>query len=94
MEEFDTNELFEENNEFETMKKEIEIEAAMYDLKLHLANENYDNIVRKGIDINAMKESGINMVSLEKTLNLMLDLFVELEEYEKCTKIKEVIQQI
>lgn len=94
MEDFDSNELFEENNEIETMKKDAQIQEAIHTLKLKLANENYEMIVDNGIDINAMRKNGLNIDALENTLKLMLDLFIELEEYEKCSKIKDIIEQI
>jgi hypothetical protein len=94
MEDFETNDLFEETNEIETIKKEAEMEQAMYDLKIKLANENYEMIVDKGVDVVAMKRSGHDTTTLENTLTLMLDLFVELEEYEKCAKIKDILEQI
>lgn len=94
MEDFDTNDLFEETNEIETIQKEAEMEQAMYDLKIKLANENYELIVDKGVDVIAMKRAGHSTTALENTLNLMLELFVELEEYEKCAKIKEILEQI
>jgi hypothetical protein len=94
MEDFDSNELFEENNEIETMKKEAQMEEAIYDLKLKLANENYVMIVDNGIDVASMRKNGLNIDALLVTLNVMLDLFIELEEYEKCAKIRDVIEQI
>jgi hypothetical protein len=94
MEDFDPNELFEENNEIETIKKDAQMEDALYALKLKLANENYEMIVEKGIDIKSMRKNGLDIDALETTLKVMLDLFIELEEYEKCSKIKDVIEQI
>lgn len=94
MEDFDSNELFEENNEIETMKKEAQMEEAIYDLKLKLANENYVMIVDNGIDVPSMRKNGLNIDALLVTLSVMLDLFIELEEYEKCAKIRDVIEQI
>jgi hypothetical protein len=94
MEDFDPNELFEENNEIETIKKDAQMEDALYALKLKLANENYEMIVENGIDIKSMRKNGLDIDALETTLKVMLDLFIELEEYEKCSKIKDVIEQI
>lgn len=94
MEDFDPSELFEENNEIETIKKDAQMQEAMYTLKIKLANENYKMIIDNGIDINAMRKNGLNIAALETTLNFMLDLFIELEEYDKCAKIRDIIKQI
>ncbi len=94
MDDFNFNDLFEEDNEIETMKKEAQMEEAMYELKMKLANENYDMIIENGIDIKMMKNNGLDIKSLNITLNQMLEIFVEVEEYEKCSKIKEILERI
>jgi hypothetical protein len=94
MDDFNFNELFEEDNEIETMKKEAQMEEAMYELKMKLANENYDMIAENGIDIKMMKRNGLDIKSLLITLNEMLEIFIEVEEYEKCAKIKEILERI
>jgi hypothetical protein len=94
MDDFNFNELFEEDNEIETMKKEAQMEEAMYELKMKLANENYNMIIENGIDIKMMKNNGLDIKALNITLNQMLEIFVEVEEYEKCSKIKEILERI
>ena len=94
MDDFNFNDLFEEDNEIETMKKEAQMEEAMYELKMKLANENYDMIIENGIDIKMMKNNGLDIKSLNITLHQMLEIFVEVEEYEKCSKIKEILERI
>jgi hypothetical protein len=66
----------------------------MYELKMKLANENYDMIAENGIDIKMMKRNGLDIKSLLITLNEMLEIFIEVEEYEKCAKIKEILERI
>ena len=72
------------NNE---MKQELE------DIKLKLANENYDSIMSKGIDTDGMIKMGVDIKPIEQTLKQMLELFQDLEEYEKCDNILKYIKQ-
>jgi hypothetical protein len=90
MEDFN-EEIFEENNEIDTIIKEAEMEEKMYELKVKLANENYDMIVKNGIDFDLMEYRGIDIKQSIKTLNEMLELFEELEEYEKCANISKIL---
>lgn len=95
MDEFNFNDLFEEeNDEMETMKREALMEEMMYELKMKLANENYNMIVENGIDIKTMKRNGFDIESLSKTLNQMLEIFIEVEEYEKCSRIRDILEQV
>ena len=50
----DINNLFEEQ-EIDTIKKEAEMNNVMYDLKIKLANENYESIISKGVDFKLME---------------------------------------
>jgi hypothetical protein len=90
MEDFD---LFEEN-EIDTFKREAEMNNILYDLKIRLANENYDSIISKGVDFKLMKKQDIDIVPVVKILGDMLELFEELEEYEKCAKINKILQKV
>jgi protein-arginine kinase activator protein McsA len=67
------------------------MQEMLYEIKLKLANENYDLIVENGIDVKSMRGNGYNVDAVKRTLNQMLDIFVEVEEYEKCAKIKDVL---
>lgn len=87
----DFNEYFEEDNEIEIMKNDAHMQEMLYEIKLKLANENYDLIVENGIDVKAMRGNGYNVDAVKRTLNQMLEIFVEVEEYEKCAKIKETL---
>jgi hypothetical protein len=87
----DFNEYFEEDNEIEIMKNDAYMQEMLYEIKLKLANENYDLIVENGIDVKSMRGNGYNVDAVKRTLNQMLDIFVEVEEYEKCAKIKDVL---
>jgi hypothetical protein len=90
----DINNLFEEQeNEIDTIKKEAEMNNIMYDLKIKLANENYDSIISKGIDFKLMEKQNIDTDSVVKILRDMLELFEELEEYEKCAKISKLLKK-
>lgn len=89
----DFNEYFEEDNEIEIMKNSAMMQEMLHDIKIKLANENYDLIVENGIDIPSMKKNGYNVDALKRTLNQMLEIFVENEEYEKCAEIKKILEQ-
>ena len=90
----DINNLFEEQeNEIDTIKKEAEMNNIMYDLKIKLANENYDSIISKGVDFKLMEKQNIDTDSVVKILRDMLELFEELEEYEKCAKINKILKK-
>ena len=85
---------FEETFNIEAILKDTRMQEILYDLKLKLANENYDMIIKNGIDIHEMIYRGISVTPLVNTLNDMLEIFVELEEYEKCSKIKRILDEI
>ncbi len=87
----DFNEYFEEDNEIEIMKNDAHMQEMLYEIKLKLANENYDLIVENGIDVKAMRGNGYNIDAVKRTLNQMLKIFIDIEEYEKCAKIKETL---
>ena len=90
----DFNNLFEEQeDEINAIKKEAEMKNVMYDLKIKLANENYAEIISKGVDFKLMEEQEIDIRPLVKILGDMLELFEEREEYEKCAKIIKIIKK-
>jgi uncharacterized protein YjgD (DUF1641 family) len=90
----DFNEEFEESFNIETILKDTRMQEILYDLKLKLANENYDMIIKNGIDVHEMIYRGISVVPLINTLNDMLAIFEDLEEYEKCAKIKKILDEV
>lgn len=85
---------YQENNEILEIQKEFEMKEKLIELKLNLARENYYMIMDNGMDIESMKRTGIDLSPVKETLSQMLDIFEEIEEYEKCAKLKEYIQQI
>jgi hypothetical protein len=62
-------------------------------LKFKLCNDNYDVLISKGIDLDEMKERGMDIVPVINTLREMILLFLEVEEYEKCQNIKQIIDE-
>jgi|TARA_B110000908_G_scaffold158416_1_gene199515 hypothetical protein len=70
------------------MKEELEI------IKLKLANENYHALILKGLDIETMNLMGVDLEPIHRTLSEMLNMFQELEQYEKCAKVVEFIKEI
>ncbi len=90
----DINNLFEEQeDEINAIKKEAEMNNVMYDLKIKLANENYESIISKGVDFKLMKQQELDIKPVVKILGDMLELFEELEEYEKCAKINKLLKK-
>jgi|688.fasta_scaffold151997_2 hypothetical protein len=90
----DFNNLFEEQeNEIDTIKKEAEMNNVMYDLKIKLANENYESIISKGVDFKLMEKQELDIKPIVKILGDMLELFEEREEYEKCAKINKILKK-
>jgi len=86
--------LFEEQeNEIDNIKKEAEMNNVMYDLKIRLANENYDSIISKGVDFKLMEKQELDIRPIVKILVDMLELFEELEEYEKCARINKILKK-
>lgn len=85
---------FEETFDIESILKDTRMQEILYDLKLKLANENYNTLVKNGVDIHEMKYRGMSLEPLVNTLNDMLEIFVELEEYEKCSTIKKILDEI
>lgn len=86
--------IFEDQeNEIEIIKKEAEMNNMMYDLKIKLANENYDSIISKGVDFKLMEKQNIDIEPVVRILRDMLELFEELEEYEKCAKISKLLKK-
>lgn len=54
-----------------------------------LIMENYDNIVRNGVDVEGIAEYGEdNLNRLKETLNIMIEFFEDKEDYEKCHDVK------
>jgi hypothetical protein len=54
-----------------------------------LIMENYDNIVKKGVDLVGIAEYGEdNIKRLKETLNIMIKFFEDREDYEKCHDVK------
>jgi hypothetical protein len=90
----DFNNLFEEQeDEINAIKKEAEMNNVMYDLKIKLANENYAEIISRGIDLKLMIKQEIDIKPAVKILRDMLELFEELEEYEKCAQINKILKK-
>lgn len=85
----DSNNLFEDNdNEILKMQEEAQNQERISIIQDQLARANYNAIVKNGIDTNAIKDS---TESIKKILNETLQYFEDLEEYEKCAKLKEVL---
>lgn len=86
--------IFEDQeNEIETIKKRAEMNNTLYDLKIKLANENYDSIISKGVDFKLMQNQNIEIEPIINILGDMLELFKNLEEYEKCEKINKILKK-
>jgi hypothetical protein len=87
----DFNENFEEAYDVEAILKDNRVQEILYDLKLKLANENYIMIAKNGINFEQMIQNGIDIEPTINTLVEMLQIFEDLEEYEKCALIKRTL---
>lgn len=60
-----------------------------------LIMENYDNIVKNGVDVEGIAQYGEdNLNRLKQTLNIMIEFFEDREDYEKCHDVKLFSDQI
>ena len=62
--------LFEED-EIDTFKKGVEMNGILYDLRIKLANENYESVISKGIDFKLMKKQDIDVEPIVQILTDM-----------------------
>ena len=85
---------YQENDEIAEIQKEFEMKERLREIKLKLANENYQALIQRGMDIEGMLKIGIDIEPIHRTLDEMLIIFQDLEEYEKCSKILEFIKEI
>jgi len=91
MEDFEDFE--DQDDEMEILIRNTEMKHDMNMMRIKLANENYDVVTAKGIDFATMrKEENNDVVHILKVLGDMLEIFEELEEYEKCSKINKILQ--
>lgn len=93
---FDDFEGFNDNDNDETseiaqIQKQADMENNMYDLKDRLVRNNWDMILKKGVDFKSMKEQGTEIEPVVRTIQQMLDWFQEVEEYEKCAHLKKIL---
>lgn len=82
MEEFE-----EEYDSLLEIRESSEMEDRLIELRLRLVEENYNKIIDNGIDIRGMIKSGIDIAPLIRNIDIMIDVFRDLEEYEKCAKL-------
>lgn len=60
-----------------------------------LIMENYNNIIRHGVDVEGIAQYGEeNLNKLKRTLDIMIEFFEDREEYEKCHDVKIFSDQI
>lgn len=82
------NSMFEDNdNEILKMQQEAENKIKLNVLKDQLARSNYNAIIKNGIDIDSLEDSK----PIKHIISETLKHFEDLEEYEKCAKLKLVL---
>lgn len=60
-----------------------------------LIMENYNNIIRHGVDVEGIAQYGEeNLNKLKRTLDIMIEFFEDKEDYEKCHDVKIFSDQI
>ena len=93
----DLNDMFDDNNSFKKQIGDLETMLNEFEKKRfeNMVMENYNNIKEKGIDIVTLAKYGDeNINKLKETLVVMLDFFLEREEYEKCADIRDISEKI
>lgn len=86
MEEFE--DMFEDHeDEISKMQQAAESQQMMEKIKDRLARVNYNAIVKYGIDVDRLNEPH----SIKNIIQETLEHFEEIEEYEKCSKLKAVL---
>lgn len=87
MEEFE--DMFEDQeNEISKMQQQAEAQEMMDTIKDRLARTNYEAILKYGIDVEKLDQPEIIKNIIAETLIY----FEEIEEYEKCAKLKGVLE--
>ena len=85
----DSNNLFEDNeNEILNMQEEAKNQERISAMRDQLARANYNSIITNGIDVSMMEQ---NTEQIKKILRETLLYFESLEEYEKCAKLKDIL---
>ena len=93
----DLNDMFDDDNSFKKQIDDLETMLDEFEKKRfeNMVMENYNNIKEKGIDIVTLAKYGDeNINKLKETLVVMLDFFLEREEYEKCADIRDISEKI
>lgn len=86
MDNFEFEEEF--NEEYGNTENIQESESHLSDLKDRLARANYEAIIKHGIDKDKTGDPDMIKTIIEETMFY----FEELEEYEKCAKLKKEIE--
>ena len=81
-----------EKMNFEFLPEEYSDEVESI-LKDKLARANYEVIASMDVDFSTLKDRH-NKKEIAKTLQDMIDYFVEIEEYEKCSKIQKELNKL
>lgn len=87
MEEFE-NMFEDQDNEISKMQQQAKMQENMLQIKDKLARANYNAILKHGIDIEKLDQPEIIKNIIAETLIY----FEEIEEYEKCAKLKSVLE--
>jgi hypothetical protein len=92
----DYNDEFPENeqDEIATIMQSNEIKGTYYDVVDQLVRANFKNIEGRGINVEQMKSANLNVSELQRTLDFMLNWFLETEEYEKCKVIQDYLTNL
>jgi|TARA_B110000971_G_scaffold143548_1_gene146709 hypothetical protein len=81
----------EEHDEIAQIQKKADMENNLHEIKDKLVRNNWVMILEKGVDFKSMKENGIEIEPVVRTLQQMLEWFQEVEEYEKCAYLKNIL---
>lgn len=83
-----------EIDEISQIQKEAEMKHSMDEIKDMLVRQNYEALTTKGIDLETMANSGVDIQPIADMIQVMIDWFIESEEYEKCQALQNILDKI
>jgi hypothetical protein len=87
---FDNDEI----DEISQIQKNSEMKQNMDEIKDMLVRQNYKALTTKGIDIETMNASGIDIQPIAEMIEVMIEWFIDSEEYEKCQALQNILDKI
>lgn len=87
---FDNDEI----DEISKIQKDAEMKHNMDEIKDLLVRQNYEALTTKGIDLETMTAHGVDIEPIADMIQVMIEWFIESEEYEKCQALQDILDKI